>query len=76
MLGLRTALLNLRPEGVDGKYHYEDDQPRKDKIRQERLESLGVRFIRIDDLDVKRDIKWVVNEIAVTVLEMLDKNVE
>ena len=61
---------------VDGKYHYEDDQPKKDKIRQERLESLGVRFIRIDDLDIKKNIKWVVNEIALTVQEMLDGNVE
>ncbi|MEP0366925.1 MAG: DUF559 domain-containing protein [Cyclobacteriaceae bacterium] len=48
---------------VDGSTHYHDDQPEKDQRRQERLESLGVRFIRFDDLDVKSDINWVVNEI-------------
>lgn len=48
---------------VDGESHYYDDQPTKDEIRQKRLESLGVRFLRFDDLDVKTDINWVVNEI-------------
>ncbi|MEP4535537.1 MAG: DUF559 domain-containing protein [Cyclobacteriaceae bacterium] len=48
---------------VDGSTHYHDDQPEKDQRRQERLESLGVCFLRFDDLDVKSDINWVVNEI-------------
>lgn len=48
---------------VDGEGHYHDDRPMKDIERQKRLESLGVNFLRFDDLDVKTKIKWVVNEI-------------
>ena len=55
---------------VDGKSHYYDDQPQKDKIRQERLESLGVEFIRFDDIDVKKNINWVVTEIIHTLEEL------
>ena len=48
---------------VDGDTHYHDDQPAKDKERQSRLESFGVKFLRFDDIDIKTKIKWVVNEI-------------
>lgn len=55
---------------VDGNTHYYDNQPEKDRIRQERLESLGVRFLRFDDLDVKTNIRWVVN----VVCEWVERN--
>lgn len=48
---------------IDGSSHHPEIQQIKDKVRQERLESLGVHFLRFDDLDVKKNIKWVVNEI-------------
>lgn len=48
---------------IDGDNHYHDDAPEKDALRQERLESLGVKFLRFDDLDVKKNMNWVVNEI-------------
>ncbi len=48
---------------IDGSSHHPEIQQIKDKARQERLESLGVHFLRFDDLDVKKNIKWVVNEI-------------
>ena len=48
---------------VDGSTHYHDDQPERDAKRQERLESLGVRFLRFDDSDIKSNINWVVSEI-------------
>jgi very-short-patch-repair endonuclease len=48
---------------IDGNSHYHDDQQVKDKIRQEILEGLGVKFLRFDDSDVRKDINWVVNEI-------------
>lgn len=48
---------------IDGDTHYHDDQPIKDQKRQKQLESLGVKFLRFDDIDVKSNIKWVVNEI-------------
>jgi very-short-patch-repair endonuclease len=34
-----------------------------DDIRQERLESLGVRFLRFTDADVKRNMEMVVDSI-------------
>jgi len=49
---------------IDGDSHNHDDQPEKDRIRQERLESLRVRFLRFDDLDVKENMNWVMNEIV------------
>ena len=55
--------LNLAIE-VDGDSHYHDDQPERDSTRQSRLESLGVKFIRFDDIDVKQNRNWVLNEIV------------
>lgn len=55
---------------VDGESHYEEGQPEKDHSRQERLEDLGVRFLRFDDMDVKDDINWVVREITYTLVDM------
>ncbi|MDW3209767.1 MAG: endonuclease domain-containing protein [Reichenbachiella sp.] len=55
---------------VDGDSHYHDDQPEKDKNRQMRLESLGIRFLRFDDLDIRTNIKWVLNEIYHVVQEL------
>ena len=34
---------------IDGDSHHHDDAPQKDKIRQQRLESFGIKFIRFDD---------------------------
>jgi very-short-patch-repair endonuclease len=48
---------------IDGDSHYHDDRPEKDAIRQLRLETLGVQFLRFDDIDVKTNMNWVVNEI-------------
>ncbi|MTI19446.1 endonuclease domain-containing protein [Fulvivirga sp. RKSG066] len=54
---------------VDGSSHYHGDQPIKDEIRQKRLESLGVSFLRYDDADVRKNIKWVVNDIYLWIQE-------
>ncbi|PJB18809.1 MAG: DNA methylase [Flavobacteriaceae bacterium CG_4_9_14_3_um_filter_33_16] len=48
---------------VDGSIHFEDGQQEKDAIRQKRLESLGVNFIRFSDLDVKNNLSFVLNQI-------------
>lgn len=48
---------------IDGVTHTHENQPEKDLIRQKRLESFGISFIRFDDLDVKTNLRWVVNEI-------------
>lgn len=38
-----------------------------DHLRIKRLESYGVKFLIFDDVDVKQNIKWVLNEIYFTV---------
>lgn len=55
---------------IDGESHYYDDQPEKDSIRQKRLESLGVQFVRFDDLDVKKNINWVITELMHAISEI------
>ena len=46
---------------IDGCTH--DYKMEEDAIRQERLETLGVKFLRYTDLDVKRNIEGVVHSI-------------
>jgi very-short-patch-repair endonuclease len=48
---------------IDGESHFHDDRPEKDRIRQSKLESLGIRFLRFEDIDIKKDINYVVNRI-------------
>ena len=48
---------------VDGSSHDSDGAQIKDKKRQKRLESLGVSFLRFDDLEVKKDMLNVLREI-------------
>src|SRR6186997_294586 len=40
---------------IDGTSHKEKQVAAKDLLRQERLESLGVRFLRFEDADVRFD---------------------
>ncbi len=40
-----------------------------DQVRQKKLEALGVRFLRFDDLDVKQDMKYVLNNIHAWIVE-------
>lgn len=35
----------------------------KDTIRQKRLELLGVKVLRYDDLDVRKNMNWVLNSL-------------
>jgi very-short-patch-repair endonuclease len=46
---------------VDGESHIGKEG--YDRYRQEKLESFGIRFLRFDDMLVKRDIQSVVNTI-------------
>jgi very-short-patch-repair endonuclease len=48
---------------IDGSSHDGEEAKINDDIRQERLESLGVRFLRFNDVDVKRNMEMVVNSI-------------
>jgi very-short-patch-repair endonuclease len=48
---------------IDGSSHDGEEAKINDDIRQERLESLGVRFLRFNDIDVKRNMEMVVDSI-------------
>lgn len=52
---------------VDGSIHLEEEQQKKDLIRQERLEQLGVIVIRFNDLDVRNNLSSVLLEIEKTI---------
>jgi very-short-patch-repair endonuclease len=48
---------------IDGSSHDSEEAKINDEIRQKRLESLGVRFLRFRDADVKRNMDMVINAI-------------
>jgi len=52
---------------LDGSSH--DNKYEYDLRRQLKLESLGVRFIRFDDLDVKRNINDVLRIFIIIISE-------
>jgi very-short-patch-repair endonuclease len=54
---------------IDGSSHDGEEAKVNDDIRQERLESLGVRFLRFTDADVKRNIEMVVDSIELWIDE-------
>lgn len=56
---------------VDGSSHDNAEAVEKDIIRQHRLESLGVYFIRFTEREIKQDIFNVLNALQATVLEIL-----
>ncbi len=49
---------------VDGSIHFESNQKEKDLIRQKRLASIGVRIIRFNDLDVRNNLDWVLQQLV------------
>ncbi len=53
---------------VDGSVHFLEGHPEKDTIRQNRLEYLGIYFIRFSDLDTKNNLNWVLEEIKKMIL--------
>ncbi len=48
---------------IDGSSHDGEEAKVNDEIRQKRLESLGVRFLRFTDVDVKRNMEMVMGSI-------------
>ncbi len=48
---------------IDGDSHEYEHIRMNDERRQNRLESLGVNFLRFDDMDVKTNISGVIAEI-------------
>ena len=48
---------------IDGESHSTEKVAKNDIIRQRRLEELGVNVLRFDDLEVKTEMKYVLNAI-------------
>ena len=65
--------LNLVIE-VDGSSHHTEEARINDKERQEILEEMGLKFLRFDDLDIKTNIRWVVNEILLFIEDVEKKD--
>lgn len=63
---------------IDGLSHYHEAAFEKDKIRQKKLESLGVQFIRFSEAEVKKDMFNVLRTISTTVIELIkaDRSIE
>lgn len=49
---------------IDGNSHDHEVAITKDQFRQQRLEAHRVHFLRFDDLDVKKRMFWVLDEIV------------
>jgi len=54
---------------VDGDSHDHTEVQEYDHIRQKRLEKLGVRFLRFEDMDIKKNIEDVVEAIELWIEE-------
>jgi very-short-patch-repair endonuclease len=53
---------------IDGKSH--ENKYEYDLMRQKKLEDLGVRFVRFNDLDVKKDIVNIIRSLEITIHEL------
>jgi len=53
---------------IDGVSHNNEEAYLADKSRQEELEKLGLKFLRFDDSEVKKDIKNVLRTIEAFIL--------
>lgn len=55
---------------VDGSIHFKEGHEEKDKKRQARLASLGVKMTRFSDSDVKNNLSSVLEEIREYIEEL------
>jgi very-short-patch-repair endonuclease len=62
---------------IDGMSHNHEEAFLKDEIRQQKLESLGVRFIRFTEAEMKYDMQNVIRAIEGMIIEIvkLDKTI-
>jgi very-short-patch-repair endonuclease len=58
---------------VDGETHFFNGAQEKDEKRQKELESLGLHFLRIDDLEIKQNIESVLIRIEEWITEYENK---
>ncbi|MFT7196592.1 MAG: very-short-patch-repair endonuclease [Marinoscillum sp.] len=65
--------LNLVIE-IDGDSHHSSEAILKDDLRQKALEELGLSFLRFDDLDVKKQLTFVLDTINAFIDDFEQKN--
>ena len=58
---------------IDGDSHDNEEAVLKDEKRQTKLESLGINFIRFDDLDVKKEMGFVLETIENWIIDFEEK---
>ena len=59
---------------IDGRYHNHEDILIKDEMRQAKLESFGIRFLRFAEAELKDDLSNVLRDIEGTVIEIIKKD--
>ena len=67
--------LNLVIE-IDGSYHNEKEQIIKDEERQKVLELMNLNFLRFSEMQIRKDIGWVLKAIENYILEYEEKHPE
>jgi very-short-patch-repair endonuclease len=62
---------------IDGMYHNYEEVVLKDAFRQDKLENLGVRFLRFSEAEMKKDMQNVIRAIEGKIIEIIksDKSV-
>ncbi len=65
--------LNLVIE-IDGESHYYEEAILEDQKRQKILEDLNLNFLRFLDIDVKKNMGYVLNELNHYIDDWEDKN--
>jgi very-short-patch-repair endonuclease len=61
---------------VDGNYHEFEDAILKDDSRQQRLEDLGVRFVRFSEAEVKADTFNVIRTIEAAIINLIKEDAD
>jgi len=71
----KTLMLAIE---IDGISHNNEEAFAKDEIRQQKLESLGVRFLRFSEGEMKYDMQNVIRAIEGKIIEIVkeDKSVK
>ena len=59
---------------IDGKYHMQDETALRDVKRQERIEELGVSFLRFTDTEVRYHMQSVINHIDLWIADFEQNN--
>ena len=59
---------------IDGMSHNYEEAFNKDKLRQTKLESFGIRFLRFSESEMKNDMLNVLRSIESKVLDILKKD--